>query len=190
MRLITVILPPVSLSHSAEGTTGIPTVSFEATTDVKKQVDLLTTYADCDAAKGGTVALVFKHALTAITAIKTGEGMLAGKVTEVKFTGIGTKGTHEIGTGRWTVCTSPKDFTVTLDKTLEENGSANTAPGQEIVGGDLTFPMVPQTLGSDAKLIIKYTDKLSGVNAHTHSLSPAPNGKQAPAWPTPSTPPA
>ncbi len=32
--------------------------------------------------------------------------------------------------------------------------------------------MVPQTLGSDAKLIIKYTDKLSGVNArHTHSLS-------------------
>ncbi len=66
--------------------------------------------------------------------------MLAGKVTEVKFTGIGTKGTHEIGTGRWTGVSSPKDFTVTLDKTLEENGSANTAPGQEIVGGDLTFP--------------------------------------------------
>jgi hypothetical protein len=160
-----------SLSHCAEGTTGIPTVAFEATTDVKKQVDLLSTYADCDAAKGGTVQLVFKHALTAIT-IKTGEGMLAGKVTEVKFTGIGTKGTHEIGTGRWTGVSSPKDFTVTLDKTLEENGSANTAPGQEIVGGDLTFLMVPQTLGSDAKLIIKYTDKLSGVDRTlTASLS-------------------
>ena len=67
---------------------------------------------------------------------------------------------------------SPKDFTVTLDKTLEENGSANTAPGQEIVGGDLTFLMVPQTLGSDAKLIIKYTDKLSGVDRTlTASLS-------------------
>ena len=160
-----------SLSHSAEGAAGIPTVDFEATTDVKKQVDLLSTYADCDAAKGGTVQLVFKHALTAIT-IKTGEGMLAGKVTEVKFTGIGTKGTHEIGTGRWTGVSSPKDFTVTLDKTLEENGSANTAPGQEIVGGDLTFLMVPQTLGSDAKLIIKYTDKLSGVDRTlTASLS-------------------
>ncbi len=160
-----------SLSHCAEGTTGIPTVAFEATTDVKKQVDLLSTYADCDAAKGGTVALVFKHALTAIT-IKTGEGMLAGKVTEVKFTGIGTKGTHEIGTGRWKDVSSPKDFTVTLDKTLEENGSANTAPGQEIVGGDLTFLMVPQTLGSDAKLIIKYTDKLTGMDRTlTASLS-------------------
>ncbi len=152
-----------SLSHCAEGATGIPTVAFEATTDVKKQVDLLSTYADCDAAKGGTVQLVFKHALTAIT-IKTGEGMLAGKVTEVKFTGIGTKGTHVIGTGRWKDVSSPKDFTVTLDKTLEENGSANTAPGQEIVGGDLTFLMVPQTLGSDARLIIKYTDKLSGMD--------------------------
>ena len=133
-------------------------------------MDLLSTNIDCDASKGGKVSLKFRHSLTAVV-VKTGDDMLPGKVTEVTLSGIYDRGTHSIGTDKWTIDekTAVKEtFTVKSDKTLDASGSGskpgNTKPGEEIVGGDLTFFMVPQTLGSDAKLTIKFTDKASGAD--------------------------
>ena len=159
-----------SISHSAQSVPGIPAVAFKQTTVVKDHVDLLSTNIDCDASKGGKVSLKFRHSLTAVV-VKTGVDMLPGKVTEVTLSGIYDRGTHSIGTDKWTIDekTAVKEtFTVKSDKTLDASGSGskpgNTKPGEEIVGGDLTFFMVPQTLGSDAKLTIKFTDKASGAD--------------------------
>ncbi len=159
-----------SISHSAQSVPGIPAVAFKQTTVVKDHVDLLSTNIDCDASKGGKVSLKFRHSLTAVV-VKTGVDMLPGKVTEVTLSGIYDRGTHSIGTDKWTIDekTAVKEtFTVKPDKTLDASGSGskpgNTKPGEEIVGGDLTFFMVPQTLGSDAKLTIKFTDKASGAD--------------------------
>ncbi|WP_290090812.1 hypothetical protein [uncultured Duncaniella sp.] len=159
-----------SISHSAQSVPGIPAVAFKQTTVVKDHVDLLSTNIDCDASKGGKVSLKFRHSLTAVV-VKTGDDMLPGKVTEVTLSGIYDRGTHSIGTDKWTIDekTAVKEtFTVKPDKTLDASGSGskpgNTKPGEEIVGGDLTFFMVPQTLGSDAKLTIKFTDKASGAD--------------------------
>lgn len=159
-----------SISHSAQSVPGIPAVAFKQTTVVKDHVDLLSTNIDYDASKGGKVSLKFRHSLTAVV-VKTGVDMLPGKVTEVTLSGIYDRGTHSIGTDKWTIDekTAVKEtFTVKPDKTLDASGSGskpgNTKPGEEIVGGDLTFFMVPQTLGSDAKLTIKFTDKASGAD--------------------------
>ncbi|WP_302574340.1 hypothetical protein [uncultured Duncaniella sp.] len=159
-----------SISHSAQSVPGIPAVAFKQTTVVKDHVDLLSTNIDCDASKGGKVSLKFRHSLTAVV-VKTGDDMLPGKVTEVTLSGIYDRGTHSIGTDKWTIDekTAVKEtFTVKPDKTLDASGAGskpgNTKPGEEIVGGDLTFFMVPQTLGSDAKLTIKFTDKASGAD--------------------------
>ncbi|WP_286330021.1 hypothetical protein [Duncaniella freteri] len=159
-----------SISHSAQSVPGIPAVAFKQTIVVKDHVDLLSTNIDCDASKGGKVSLKFRHSLTAVV-VKTGDDMLPGKVTEVTLSGIYDRGTHSIGTDKWTIDekTAVKEtFTVKPDKTLDASGAGskpgNTKPGEEIVGGDLTFFMVPQTLGSDAKLTIKFTDKASGAD--------------------------
>ena len=148
---------------------GTPELDFVLADDVKKQVDLLTAIADCDGSQGGNVTLNFRHALTAVT-VKTGDKMLAGTVKEVSFSNIQSKGRYTFPTkltdpGTWTCIDSRKNYTITLDKKLEEGaGKQNTAPGQEIVGetGDLTLLMIPQKLDASSTLTIKFTDALSG----------------------------
>jgi len=136
-------------------------------------VDLLSTNIDCDASKGGKVSLKFRHSLTAVV-VKTGDDMLPGKVTEVTLSGIYDRGTHSIGTDKWTIDekTAVKEtFTVKPDKTLDASGSGskpgNTKPGEEIVGGDLTFFPI----------------------AHSRRHSQVRPGKPAHEWHIPSTPP-
>lgn len=155
--------------HGDADVKGTPELDFVLADDVKKQVDLLTAIADCDGSQGGNVTLNFRHALTAVT-VKTGDNMLAGTVKEVSFSNIQSKGRYTFPTnitdpGKWTCSDSKKDYTITLDKKLEEGaGKPNTDKGQEIVGetGDLTLLMIPQTLDASSTLTIKFIDALSG----------------------------
>lgn len=155
-----------SLKHCAPNTAGIPTIDFAVAPEVAKQVDLLSTYTDCHGSQGGSVALSFRHALTAVT-LRTGEDMLAGTLKSVKLCGVHSKGTHIVGTGIWKNTSAPADYTIIVDKTLAEDSKGDyTPPGQEIAGttGNLTFLMIPQTLGDDASLVIEFTDDLTGLD--------------------------
>lgn len=154
-----------SLNHCPVGTHGLPTLTFEVAADAAKQADLLVATVDADAKAGGEVKLVFRHALTAVT-LKTGGEVLPGTVTKVSFENVASRGTVTLGTGVWTAdASSCKTFSIEMNKELEptESDPLKTAEGQEIVGGDLTFLMVPQTLGDDAALVINFTDKLSNT---------------------------
>ena len=166
--------------HSAPGKGGIPTLTYTVPTDVKEQRDLMTAMEDYPGGQGGAVELKFKHALTAVT-IKTGSAILEGKITKVSFKGVYGAGTHQIGSDQWTTTGDPKEFSVDLNIDLEketpnksttkdENNADATAgndgaivdyakPGTEIIGGDLTFLMIPQKLPKDATLEIEYQDK-------------------------------
>ncbi len=162
--------PENGISYS---NTTIPTLTYTVPEDVKAQCDLMTAMEDCPGGQGGAVSLKFKHTLTAVT-IKTGQKMLEGTITKVSLTGVHGKGTHQIGSDKWTTTSETTDFEVALSLKLpEKENSTDTTPneekdivdyakpGEEIVGGELTFMMVPQTLPTDAKLIVEFTDSLT-----------------------------
>lgn len=164
---------PGSAVHS---TTGLPAIDFTVTDNVAEQVDLLEATAVCGGDHYNDVALKFSHALTAVT-IKTGSDMLAGKITEVTLSGVYGRGTHVIGSPEWDFSETVKSgFTIKPkddDADIPAQGSDNiySKPGTEIVGGELTLFMIPQTLPDGAKLTVKFkpalSDKLVSENEYT-----------------------
>lgn len=154
---------PGSAVHS---TTGLPAIDFTVTDNVAEQVDLLEATAVCGGDHNNDVALKFSHALTAVT-IKTGSDMLAGKITEVTLSGVYGRGTHVIGSPEWDFSETVKSgFTIKPkddDADIPAQGSDNiySKPGTEIVGGELTLFMIPQTLPDGAKLTVKFKPAVS-----------------------------
>lgn len=163
-----------SVIHSAADATGIPTLTYTVPTDVTKQIDLMYATADCGGngtgdVRNGAVQLNFKHALTAVT-IKTGEKMLAGKVTKIEISGVHGSGSYPIGATSWTITdeTAGRTFSIDNETALDGNKDKNeimTKPGTILNGDDkgYTFMMIPQELTDDAKLTISFTDKLTNT---------------------------
>ena len=163
-----------SVIHSAADATGIPTLTYTVPTDVTKQIDLMYATADCGGngtgdVRNGAVQLNFKHALTAVT-IKTGEKMLAGKVTKIEISGVHGSGSYPIGATNWTITdeTAGRTFSIDNETALDGNKDKNeimTKPGTILNGDDkgYTFMMIPQELTDDAKLTISFTDKLTNT---------------------------
>lgn len=160
-----------SVIHSAEDTTGIPTLTYTVPTDVTKQIDLMYATADCDGngtgdAQNGAVKLEFQHALTAVT-IKTGKKMLAGKVTGIEISGVHGSGIYPIGTKEWET-TGEAKCTFSIDKETILNAEKDdimTGDGTNLNPDDkgYTFMMIPQALSENATLKISFTDKLTST---------------------------
>lgn len=174
--------------YEADGLTAAPLkLSFTVNTDIKKQTDLLTATADCSATGGGAVKLGFGHALAAVT-VKSGGEMLAGKVTKVKLSGVYASGEYDMVSGKWTpagnadgVFQTDGDYSGNLGENTEKGDDyLYVKPGTNITGnGDgLTLFMIPQSLGTGAKLTIEFTDNLTG----TSSTLEAPIGGTGKSW--------
>ncbi|MDE6170133.1 MAG: fimbrillin family protein, partial [Duncaniella sp.] len=165
---------PYGHSDLKYSTADKPMLDFTVTTDIKKQIDLLTATVDCSGAGGSAVSLSFGHALSAIT-IKTGSEMLAGKVSKISISGIHRSGSLDMLTGKWTPKgDSATSFDIEFDPNndYKENPGKNdtkddypyTKPGSNIAGNgdDLTLFMIPQQLGENAALTMEFTDNLTG----------------------------
>lgn len=165
---------PYGHSDLKYSTADKPMLDFTVTTDIKKQIDLLTATVDCSGAGGSAVSLSFGHALSAIT-IKTGSEMLAGKVSKISISGIHRSGSLDMLTGKWTPQgDSATSFDIEFDPNndYKENPGENdtkddypyTKPGSNIAGNgdDLTLFMIPQQLGENAALTMEFTDNLTG----------------------------
>ena len=165
---------PYGHSDLKYSTADKPMLDFTVTTDIKKQIDLLTATVDCSGAGGSAVSLSFGHALSAIT-IKTGSEMLAGKVSKISISGIHRSGSLDMLTGKWTPKgDSATSFDIEFDPNndYKENPGENdtkddypyTKPGSNIAGNgdDLTLFMIPQQLGENAALTMEFTDNLTG----------------------------
>ncbi len=155
------------ISHSGTSYKGTPTITYTVPKEVTKQPDFMTAVADChDNGQGGTVTLKFTHALTAIT-IKAGDDMLAGTITGISISGVYGTGTYKIGSDTWNTTGSPttfsiEDMNVSLPEDKDENDkNIDTKPGSDIISGENTFMMIPQTLGEGAKLEVQFTDNLT-----------------------------
>ena len=111
------------------------------------------------------VDLQFKHLCTAVI-IKTGEQMTAGTIQSVSLKGIKNSGTYDMVGSEWTLDNSTANFTISPNK--ETTGA--TPNGTDLNADESTFMLLPQKLGADSKLEVKFHDNISG-NDRTLSAS-------------------
>ena len=147
----------IVLSSSTQA--GAPTISYRVPSDVADQKDLLTAKTGDLAGNngGGSVALSFSHALTAVK-FSCGADMSVGTVRSIAVRGVYSQGLYDLDTKLWSGLSSAADFIQRLD--LATSGT----PGSSITGSGTTFMMLPQTLPQTAVLELVFND---GSKDHT-----------------------
>ena len=132
-----------------------PVIKFSPKSDVKQQADLMvakTADMAYDNYVSTPVPLQFTHATTAIQ-FKIGNDLSYNQqVQKIEIQNVYGEGTYDIATKTWTVGTTKKNYTLTLNPTF----STAQNPGTVMNGGDGTFFMIPQTLPNDAKVKITF----------------------------------
>lgn len=118
------------------------------------------------------VGLQFKHLCTAVI-IKTGKQMTAGTIKSVSLKGVKNSGTYDMVNSVWTLNNSTTDFTISPNQAT----TSTTPNGTNLNAGESTFMLLPQTLGADSKLEVKFHDNISGRD---RILSASLNGAE---WP-------
>ena len=132
-----------------------PVIKFSPKSDVKQQADLMvakTADMAYDNYVSTPVPLQFAHATTAIQ-FKIGNDLSYNQqVQKIEIQNVYGEGTYDLATKTWTVGTTKKNYTLTLNPTF----STAQNPGTVMNGGDGTFFMIPQTLPDDAKVKITF----------------------------------
>ncbi|WP_084608562.1 fimbrillin family protein [Xylanibacter oryzae] len=166
---------PTGISSSITHTVGYaPTLSYTVPDDVASQIDIMTaTDNNVSGNTNSSAPLAFNHIFAAVQFSVGSAGMPNGTITAIALNNILCKGTYSLN-GTWTQdATSKKSFSQTL--------SVSTNAGTSITSGATTFMMMPQTLSSDASIIVTYsnggtlTKNISGTweagKAYTYNIS-------------------
>ena len=137
------------------------TLQYTTPAEAKDQRDIVAAATDFinSPANDGTctpVSLNFKHLCTAVI-IKTGEQMTAGTIKSVSLKGVKNSGTYDMVKSEWTLNNSTDDFTISPNQK-----TTSTTHGTDLNAGESTFMLLPQTLGADSKLEVKFHDNISG----------------------------
>lgn len=142
---------PVNLGISVADGKGAPQLTYTIDSDVSNQVDLLVAQRVDVVGNSSSVALDFKHALTAVKfAIGTIKGFT--KITKIKISGVKNSGTLSLDGGNWNLNESTASYTIKdidLSTPGDITGSSN----------DLML-LMPQTLPSGAKLEVTMTNDI------------------------------
>lgn len=143
------------ISPAAYSASQKPVIKFSPKSDVKQQADLMvakTADMAYDNYVSTPVPLQFTHATTAIQ-FKIGNDLSYNQqVQKIEIQNVYGEGTYDLTTKTWTVGTTKKSYTLTLNPTF----STAQNPGTVMNGGDGTFFMIPQTLPDDAKVKITF----------------------------------
>ena len=143
------------ISPAAYSASQKPVIKFSPKSDVKQQADLMvakTADMAYDNYVSTPVPLQFAHATTAIQ-FKIGNDLSYNQqVQKIEIQNVYGEGTYDLATKTWTVGTTKKNYTLTLNPTF----STAQNPGTVMNGGDGTFFMIPQTLPDDAKVKITF----------------------------------
>ena len=143
------------ISPAAYSASQKPVIKFSPKSDVKQQADLMvakTADMAYDNYVSTPVPLQFAHATTAIQ-FKIGNDLSYNQqVQKIEIQNVYGEGTYDLATKKWTVGTTKKNYTLTLNPTF----STAQNPGTVMNGGDGTFFMIPQTLPDDAKVKITF----------------------------------
>ena len=145
-----------TLSSEQQG--GSPQLTYTVNDTPTEQHDLIVASWEGQSNYKQSIPLTFEHALTAIK-FKVGFDC---KVTKLEVQGIYNSGTYTFGKG-WEVNTTSADANAqpTSDYTFTfgENGSGMSfSTNAFLTDGENTLMMIPQTLGSGAKVILTYKE--------------------------------
>lgn len=136
-------------------TTGVPTLTYTVPTDVTKQPDLMVAppQFDLNINNGNNVSFAMKHALTSVGFRVAGAGEV---VTGVKISGVKTTGTLSMdGTN---VTWSNLGPLTTTEFNAGVNTVTSSATMTSLMQGNGYLMMIPQTLDTNAKIIITLND--------------------------------
>ena len=142
--------------------TGAPQITYTIDSNISNQVDLLVAKSVDVAGNEPSVALDFKHALTAV---KFAVGTIKGfdKITQIKISGVKNSGTLSLDGDNWSLSTSTASYTI------EKEIDLSTASG-DITGSstnDLLL-LMPQTFSDDnAKLEVTMTNDIGTATFST-----------------------
>ncbi len=128
------------------------TLSYEVPSKVKNQKDILiASPIDMSYADAKTVELKFHHVLTSVRIKAVPSEYLSGTVKSVTLKNIASSGIYKCGDLLWATNGETKDFTVKPDISLvyDPDGTNGVV---DIVAGDSTFIMIPQTLAENSEL--------------------------------------
>lgn len=153
------------------------TLQYTTPAEAKDQRDIVaaaTDFMDSPAKEGNCipVGLQFKHLCTAVK-IKTGAQMTAGTIKSVSITNVKNSGSYDMVSSTWSLNDGTANYTVTPNKAT----TGTTPNGTDLNEGESTLMLLPQTLGADSKLEVKFHDDISGRD---RILSASLNGAE---WP-------
>lgn len=153
------------------------TLQYTTPAEAKDQRDIVaaaTDFIDSPAKEGNCipVGLQFKHLCTAVI-VKTGATMTDGTIKSVTITNVKNSGSYDMVSSTWTLNDGTANFTVTPNKAT----TGTTPNGTDLNKGESTLMLLPQTLGADSKLEVKFHDNISGRD---RILSASLNGAE---WP-------
>lgn len=156
---------------------GNPTLSYTVADAVTDQQDLLVAKAENVTGDGTNqkIGLTFSHALTAVQ-FGIGSTMAEGTIKKIELQGIKNSGTYNYSNDTWTLNSSTKNYSITLDVPISRNkpNSGTTLITGKSGSNDLML-LMPQTLGDDAKLVVT-------IESHgtSHVLSMSLSGTWSP----------
>ena len=136
---------PVNAEISVADGKGAPQLTYTIDSDVSKQVDLLVANSLDVVGNTSSVALDFKHALTAV---KFSVGTIIGftKITKIMISGVKNNGTLSLDGGNWKLNESTASYTI---KDIDLSSASGDITGSST---DDLLLLMPQTLPSGAKL--------------------------------------
>lgn len=138
--------PYMDTGIEVTGNQGAPQLTYTIASEVSNQVDLLVANNLDVVGNSSSVALDFKHALTAVKfAIGTIKGFT--KITKIVISGVKKSGTLSLYGDNWNLDESTADYTIAIAKEIDLSTSGDITGSSN----DLMF-LMPQTLPSGAKL--------------------------------------
>lgn len=125
--------------------TGAPKLTYTINSNVSEQKDLLVAKSVDVEGNASSVALDFKHALTAV---KFSVGTIIGftKITKIVISGVKNSGTLSLDGGNWKLNESTASYTI---KDIDLSSASGDITGSST---DDLLLLMPQTLPSGAKL--------------------------------------
>ena len=153
---------PTDAFQAVPNTPKATTLQYTTPTEAKNQRDLVAAATDFmkSPANDGTctpVSLNFKHLCTAVI-IKPGEQMTAGTIQSVSLKGVKNSGTYDMVNSEWTLNDATTSYTVSPNMAT----GSTTAEGTKLNADYATFMLLPQILGEDSQLEVKFHDDISG----------------------------
>ena len=145
---------PVNAGISVADGKGAPQLTYTIASVVSNQVDLLVAKSFDVVGNSSSVALDFKHALTAVKfAIRTITGFT--KITKIKISGVKNSGTLSLDGDNWKLNDATADYTIAIAKEIDLSTSGDITGSSN----DLML-LMPQTLPSGAKLEVTMTNDI------------------------------